>query len=660
VIVLNGDANITHEAGFAYLDANASWSDAVDGSGTVYGVGEVNASVPDVYVLSYNYTDTAGNVAQMVTRTVNVVDTSVPLISLNGDANITHEAGIPYLDVNASWSDAVDGSGVVISAGEVNASTPGTYELTYDYVDGAGNAAARVARLVTVVDTTEPVIVLNGDANITHEAGFAYLDMNASWSDEVDGSGIVYAVGEVNASTPGTYELTYDYTDAAGNLAQTVIRTVKVVDTTEPVIALNGDTNITHEAGFVYLDANASWSDAVDGNGTVYASGEVNASVPGEYVLNYDYTDAAGNVAQTVTREVQVINLNPEGLYILNDLNLTIYENELNGSEVCTFVGKDPNPDSVLSYSMEQLEDLNSTSSLTTPFFKLEENGTLYTLKSFDYEVDPQEITLLVRVTDQHNASYEQSFRVSILNVVEDFDGDGEEDHLDPDDDNDGFDDSLEYKLGFNPFDRWDYPEEPILRTLEVSEQNGTLVFGVKVLSSGGFDNLEVGISILDVSGVLIEELLQTRDMSSGPDIFFNYEFALQPGLEIHYQAFAQNFMGMTKGQKLKYWIGGNAALGKWWVNDSELEGEWRESAWMGVYLPNPDNAWIYHLELGWLYAHPDENNGVWLWMPEEQWLWTKQEAWPFLWSESTGGWLYPIYSSEGRSFYDYSIQQIR
>ena len=136
------------------------------------------------------------------------MDTTVPVITLNGDAQVTHEAGHVYLDANASWSDAVDGSGVVISAGEVNASTPGTYELTYDYVDGAGNAAARVARLVTVVDTTEPVIVLNGDANITHEAGFAYLDMNASWSDEVDGSGIVYAVGEVNASTPGTLALT--------------------------------------------------------------------------------------------------------------------------------------------------------------------------------------------------------------------------------------------------------------------------------------------------------------------------------------------------------------------------------------------------------------------------------------------------------------------
>ena len=71
---------------------------------------------------------------------------------------------------------------------------------------------------------------------------------------------------------PGVYVLSYDYTDAAGNAAQTVIRTIEVVDTTVPVIILNGDANITHEAGNPYLDANASWTDAVDGSGTILAS----------------------------------------------------------------------------------------------------------------------------------------------------------------------------------------------------------------------------------------------------------------------------------------------------------------------------------------------------------------------------------------------------
>ena len=54
------------------------------------------------------------------------MDTIAPVIALNGDANITHEAGNFYVDANASWTDVVDGSGVLVAAGEVNSSTPGT------------------------------------------------------------------------------------------------------------------------------------------------------------------------------------------------------------------------------------------------------------------------------------------------------------------------------------------------------------------------------------------------------------------------------------------------------------------------------------------------------------------------------------------------------
>ena len=82
------------------------------------------------------------------------------------------------------------------------------------------------------VDDTAPIISLYGDSNITHEAGTSYIDVNASWSDAVDGFGVIVASGEVNASYPGTYVLSYNYTDVAGNVAQTVIRTVNVVDTT--------------------------------------------------------------------------------------------------------------------------------------------------------------------------------------------------------------------------------------------------------------------------------------------------------------------------------------------------------------------------------------------------------------------------------------------
>ena len=43
----------------------------------------------------------------------------------------------------------------------------------------------------------------------------------------------------------------------------------------------------------------------MDGSGTILAIGQVNTGTPGSYVLSFNYTDAAGNAAQTVTRTVQ-------------------------------------------------------------------------------------------------------------------------------------------------------------------------------------------------------------------------------------------------------------------------------------------------------------------------------------------------------------------
>ena len=99
------------------------------------------------------------------------LDDEKPVLQLNGDANITHEAVDDYVDANASWTDLVDGKGMVVTQDEVKVDEPGIYVLSYNYTDSSGNVAEEVVRTVTVVDTTLPVITLNGDANMTHEAG---------------------------------------------------------------------------------------------------------------------------------------------------------------------------------------------------------------------------------------------------------------------------------------------------------------------------------------------------------------------------------------------------------------------------------------------------------------------------------------------------------
>ena len=56
-------------------------------------------------------------------------------------------------------------------------------------------------------------------------------------------------------------------------------------------------------------------------------------------------------------------------------------------------------------------------------------------------------------IRDRHNASLDGNFTISLLNQVEDLDGDGIEDHYDPDDDGDGFPDATENAYGSDPRD---------------------------------------------------------------------------------------------------------------------------------------------------------------------------------------------------------------
>ena len=251
-------------------------------------------------------------------------------------------------------------------------------------------------------------------------------------------------------------------------------------------------------------------------------------------------------------------------------------------------------------------------------------------------------------------------FWVNVLNVVEDLDNDGIEDHYDLDDDGDGYPDEVEKTYGFNPHERWEYPEVPIVRTLELIEEgNERLRFGMEILAEGGFEKLQVGMRVFDLSENLLLEKVFEWNATSVAEVTF-VEDGFFRGQVIRYQAYAENLAGKTFGQLLEYRVGGEKVLDRWWISDLELAGGWRESNWLGTYLPQVKNNWIYHIQLGWLLVEEDSQNGMWIWMPGEKWLWTDKYAWPFLWSDSSSSWLYFMHS-QGESFlFDYQTESFR
>lgn len=101
---------------------------------------------------------------------------------------------------------------------------------SYDFAatDDVGNVATSTVT-ITNIDKTAPVITLVGSASTQVKASTLYEDEGATATDDVDGSIRVVTSGAVDVGVPGTYTLTYDAVDAAGNSATSVTRTVEVV-----------------------------------------------------------------------------------------------------------------------------------------------------------------------------------------------------------------------------------------------------------------------------------------------------------------------------------------------------------------------------------------------------------------------------------------------
>jgi hypothetical protein len=236
VISLIGNATITIMVGDTYIDAGATATDNIDGTITfnITTSGTVNTAIAGTYLITYTVTDSDGNVAIPVTRTIVVIaDLISPSIVLIGDVTITLMVGNTYTDAGATATDNINGTitGNIITTGTVNTAVPGTYTITYNVSDAAGNAATPIIRTVIVLaDTTLPVISLIGAATIALMVDDTYTDAGATATDNIDGTitGSIITTGAVNTAVAGTYTITYNVSDAAGNVATPVIRTIIV------------------------------------------------------------------------------------------------------------------------------------------------------------------------------------------------------------------------------------------------------------------------------------------------------------------------------------------------------------------------------------------------------------------------------------------------
>ncbi|MBV9211495.1 MAG: DUF5011 domain-containing protein, partial [Acidobacteria bacterium] len=190
-ITLNGPSSITVECHTSFTDPGATAHDSCAGDFAATASGAVNVNTPGSYTVTYNASDPSGNAATPVTRTVNVVDTIAPVITINGANPMTVECHTGFTDPGATADDTCAGSLPVTVTGTVNANVVGTYTLTYSASDGNGHTTT-ATRTVNVVDTTAPTLTLTGATIQLWPPNHKYVTVNltqlvASASDGCDG-----------------------------------------------------------------------------------------------------------------------------------------------------------------------------------------------------------------------------------------------------------------------------------------------------------------------------------------------------------------------------------------------------------------------------------------------------------------------------------------
>ncbi len=227
-VKLLGESEITLEVGERYTESGAEAKYFNKKKPEKFGklqpkvTGEVDTTKVGTYEIVY--TATYQKREDSVTRVVHVVDTQLPVITLQSDPAVFTLPGQPYQEEGFTATDNYDGD---LTDQVIRKEENGM--VYYTVTDSSGNTAT-AQRLVVYGDPAAPKMTLLGDAYLTMKAGKDFVDPGCTAVDDVMGdiTDTITVEGYVDGFTPGTYVLTYSATDEFENTG-VVSRTVVVL-----------------------------------------------------------------------------------------------------------------------------------------------------------------------------------------------------------------------------------------------------------------------------------------------------------------------------------------------------------------------------------------------------------------------------------------------
>jgi hypothetical protein len=225
----------------------------------------------------------------------------------------------------------------------------------YVYYEKGGNIWLATDK--DIPDVTAPVITLLGSSPVDVTVDETYTDAGVTALDETDGdiTASVVTTGTVDTAIAGTYTITYNVSDTAGNPAPEVTRTVNVVPVTPPgggggttyhtIKATASENGSITPSGYVSVPAGSNQIFTITANAGYKILDVLVDSISKGVIETYTFENITEghtiSASFVSTTEITVSDINKDGVVNEYDLALLMLQWGKTGSNLSADLNKD-------------------------------------------------------------------------------------------------------------------------------------------------------------------------------------------------------------------------------------------------------------------------------------------------------------------------------
>ncbi len=190
-----------------------------------------------------------------------------------------------------------------------------------------------------------------------------------------------------------------------------------------------------------------------------------------------------------------------------------------------------------------------------------------------------------------------------------------------------------------------DHSTDDVLPVIDVSEVrivDSGITLSAHLLTNLISSTAEYGLVVSD--SIMFDDFRQfvlQGNYKAGDAFEASFDLPIIGISSLYYRSFTRTHDSLIFGSTKKILLDQSAEVNRVSIFPNALDREhgWKEN-WFGLFRVF-SNDWVYHSELGWIYAVHDEQGGIWIWERGEGWIWTNEQVWPYLYKSDSANWLY-------------------